>query len=760
MSDRECFIKARTQPRWGRFDRQSVPRVYAKRLNPGLCSATASRLCEGRIVHSSHAVALALFVTACLCVTTLGQTRPRTTTPTPARSSNTSLDRNSTVETVSNWGVASHLADQLVRYPNSDIAFICGPQLRAGSAVNPFPWFDSTAREQGKVHGERAPRIAPIGPMRTESSNGSWDNVIEGRVSVAKGFAVVDGKGSHFLRDVDTTGAAPYYNGNLRIRDASGTVRNVKVKSVDSDTRLTLSAPWPFPSVSDTVADTFFHELNPGTNTDHYYLNNYYDTALVQYINYYRTGDARFLMYARKTADALWHSQYLGDGTVIQGNSNHLPPRSMAFAGLMLRALDGRPEMWDYLEREARATFEHWVYRHKHEPKLYYDIREDGYSQLYAVLMAKVLPDNYPLYPAGTLKPRAGTATDGAAKRATLLSQTEDTAVNFFGRLQWPDGSWRWNEDGSKPDDQLRDIEQPFMVGLYLESVILLHQLTRNPSVKANLAKQLTRSVRHLYLDTFQRNNPVTDLPPYRWRSMFYFWGGGSLVNPKKFSPPPPKTTANGEREAIAAARHFQSTVHHAFGYAFYITKDQAFREMGDDIFEASFGDRVDGIHCLAASGKAKDYDMNYRASGRYLVWRLAHQSPVAQNSHRPSMAASGERPVLAGAPSAPLRTPASLGATPVAISNAFLTARALSEGLSNKQQIEELIEQIEKGFSVAKTYPIEKRQLVVEELRAALGHARTALSIVVGESGLDSAKLRLGWAAARLKRAEAMQNR
>lgn len=369
-----------------------------------------------------------------------------------------------------------------------------------------------------------------------------------------------------------------------------------------------------------------------GTNTDHYYLANYYDTALVQYINYYRTGDTRFLEYARKTADALWHSQLIGDGTVVQGNDNHLPPRSMAFAGLMLRALDGRPEMWDYLEREVRATFDDWVYRRKNDPKLYYDIRDDGYAQLYAVVMAKVLPDTYPLYANGTLRPRTGAATNGAAKRATYLSQTEDTAVNFFGRLQWADGSWRWNEDGSSPDDQLRDIEQPFMVGLYLESVVLLHQLTRNPTVKANLVKQLTRSVRHLYLDAFQRNNRVTDLPPHRWRSMFYFWRGGSVANPKKFNPPPPKTTANGDRDQVAAARHFQSTVHHAFGYAYYVTGDNSFKEMGDDVFEASFGDRVDGIHCLAASGKAKDYDMNYRASGRYLVWRLAPRNQVRQH--------------------------------------------------------------------------------------------------------------------------------
>ena len=90
----------------------------------------------------------------------------------------------------------------------------------------------------------------------------------------------------------------------------------------------------------------------------------------------------------------------------------------MTFAGLMLRALDGRPEMWDYLEREVRAQFDDWVYRRKTDPKLYYDIRDDGYAQLYAVMIAKVLPVSYPLYANGTLSPRTGTATNGAQKRA------------------------------------------------------------------------------------------------------------------------------------------------------------------------------------------------------------------------------------------------------------------------------------------------------------------------------------------------------
>jgi hypothetical protein len=314
------------------------------------------------------------------------------------------------------------------------------------------------------------------------------------------------------------------------------------------------------------------------------------------------------------------------------------------------------------------------------------------------------------------------------------------------------------------------------MVGLYLESVVLLHQLTRNPSVKANLVKQLTRSARHLYVDAFQRNNPVTDLPPHRWRSMFYFWGGGSVVNPRKFNPPPPKTSANGDRDQVAAARHLQSTVHHAFGYAYYVSGDESFKEMGDDVFEASFGDQVDGIHCLAASGKAKDYDMNYRASGRYLVWRLTnrHSSAIALSplSSLPRQATARDSTVTtrvgtssrASAPqTSSQQNSTRLNASQI-ISNALLLAKQLSGDLADKEQIEDLINQIENAQRALKPGNIEKRQSaasdgVMEELQAALDHTRTALSIAGSEAGYDSAKLRLGWAAARLKRAQQRLN-
>lgn len=498
---------------------------------------------------------------------------------------------------------------ELVTYPSPEIAFICGPQLKAGSRLNPFPWFDRTQVSQGHVQGREAPKIAP--------------RVLTGTVSVALNSRVVNGNGTRFTVEVDPRGPAPFYNGWLRIRE-SGAEREVRVASVDSDTQLTLTNPWKFREVRNAAADTYHRDLDQAAwNYDHYVRATYYDTALVEYINYYRTGDPAFREYARKIADSVWNSQYLDFGTVTEG-PEHLGPRRQTFAGLMLRALDGKPQYWDYLYREVRATFDRWLKRNRNHPRVSSDLREDGYAQLYAVMLARVLPDRYPLYANGTLKPGTGVATDGARKRAALLADAEDIAVNYFGRLQETDGSWRWDADvGSAPTDKHRNTEQPFMIGLYLESAILLHQLTTKPAVKASLRDQIVRACRHLYRDTFRANETVRDMPQYRWRGVWYFWGGGNLANLRAYERGEGERMTKGDENMIRGVRHLNSTIHHAFGYAYVITGDREFLKMGDDIFGASFGDSTDTLRGLQTVG-GKEYDMAFRSSGRYLAWRLS----------------------------------------------------------------------------------------------------------------------------------------
>ena len=564
-------------------------------------------------------------------------------------------------------GVAQSLESERVQYPSAEIAFICGPQLKSGSVLNPFPWFDSTAVTKGASIGAELPAIGP--------------RVLTGTVSVNYGSSTVTGDGTRFTHEVDSHGPGPYYDGWLRIFDGA-TYHELRVASVESDTHLTLTSAWSFSTLGAANGDTY-HSYQALWNYDWYYRSMYYDTALAEYINYYRTSDSAFLSNGRKLADSWWGSQYIDFGTVIQG-PNHLPPRSQAFAGLMLRALDGKPEYWDYLYREVRSTFDNWLKWRRDNPTLYYDIREDGYAQLYAVMLARVLPDQYPLYADGTLKPSTGMAIDGAQKRAALLADAEDIAVNFFGRLQKPDGSWRWDADtGSDPNSQYRNVEQPFIVGLYLESVVLLHQLTANANVRTDLASQLTTSVRHLYNDTFEKNDPVTNYQPYKWRAVFYFWGGGTAAQPTEYDPPAPRTTACGPAncgdDSVTVARHLNSTLHHAFGYAYAITGDPQYRAMGDDLFGASFGDATDSVRGLAADAGAKEYDMNYRASGRYLVWRLLG-TPTPMPTPTPT-ATPTPTPAPTPTPTpSPKPTPI---ATPTPISTPTPTPKPTSPGLA-----------------------------------------------------------------------------
>src|SRR5687768_7447810 len=100
-------------------------------------------------------------------------------------------------------GRAQSLATEQVQYPNAEIAFICGPQLKAGSVLNPAPWFDATARSMGEIQGERNPRFAPVGPMAFDSSSGTWQSVISGRLSVSNGSLTVTGLNTAFTREVD-----------------------------------------------------------------------------------------------------------------------------------------------------------------------------------------------------------------------------------------------------------------------------------------------------------------------------------------------------------------------------------------------------------------------------------------------------------------------------------------------------------------------------------------------------------------------------
>ncbi len=614
---------------------------------------------------------------------------------------------------------------ELVSFPSRQVEFIIGPQLRIGSKLNPSPWFNSTQITRGMFHGRAFPAVPP--------------HVLSGTLSVTSGSTIVRGVGTRFLMEVDPSGPAPYYNGWLRVRESNlSTYRQVQVQSVQSNTELTLTAPYAYASQAGVQGDTIYQHPSGQWNYDQYALDNYYDLGLCLYALYYRTGDSNHLQQARKIADSWWLAGGIKGGTV-RNFENTQAPRNVSLGGLILRALDGRPEMWDWLQDYTRNMFDIWIKQRINYPKLHYGVRDGSYMLLYATWLAKVLPDSFPLQ-------NGGTATNGAALRAGFLADAEQAAVQYYGRLQYPDGSWRWDAQEFTDADggYLVGIMQPFMVGLLLQALIDVHRASTRADVKDSIKKQLMKACRHLYQDGPYRQKDVA-LPGIRWRTFHYFYHGGTTVNPNKYSRGE-GATATAQWE-VASGRQLLATSIPAYGYVYQITGDESFKTMGDDLFESSFGDVTDGIHNEAA-GSARNYNQNYRMGGRYLAWRVGAQQSVISNTPLP-----------------PTETPSSAnGASAIAVVSAaqlvaavFSTANNLASATSlDVEQVKELVAQIEKAreaFSQERTGNLSADK-VLDELQAALKHSQNAVSMLQSGGYQDDAKTRVEWATARLKRA------
>ena len=580
---------------------------------------------------------------------------------------------------------AANIRD-LVQFPSPEVAFIIGPQLKAGSSLNPAPWFDQNSLTRGVQLGEGFPASAPRGTQ------------LRGSVSVVQNSKEVVGQGTRFVADFP--GAANNYY--VLITDAEGKVHSHYLASVQDDTHITLSAPWKQSNATGRQI-----AKKTGEEADAYVNLNYYDNALCQYINYYRTGDDRFLAYARKIADSWWKSPAIDGGSVKPEES--YAPRNSSLSGLMLRALDGHPEMWPWILAYTRYAFDTWVYTRITYPGIYYGVRDPGYSLLYAANLARVHPD--------------------ASVRKELRAKVLDAAVKYYARLQHPDGSWRWKDDA-----WIGDAMQPFHVGLLLEGMIAVHRLTGDQQV----ARAITKGAEAIYLLGFN---------PNKWRATFYQVGGSWADGTKcergcgaaALGFPP------SDIGLIAEARQLNSTSIHALGYAYLLTKDGKFKKWGDDMFDATFSGK-DGYRGLA-SFRAKEYDEAYRSAGRYLAWRSAWTAGSG-NEQTLSTPASDPKPeVVTSAPSSPAGE---------LISAALSKAKELSTELKiSESQIQSLLDQIETAENAvtSETSRLLSPNDVLNELKAARGHVVGALTIVK-QSGGDDTNLRLNWAAARLKRA------
>ena len=257
-----------------------------------------------------------------------------------------------------------------------EVDTLLGPMIRFGA--NPWPWFDDRHKAEADM------QIANMDPYY-----GAYWNVADpGTVTVTGNSTTVTGVGTTFTTTIcNGPGSPAVPKTDIIVWYPTGTPgvtgrRGVQVASCQSDTSLTLSNPW----TNDVLAGSglgYSDSSTYGTWAYNAAPANYYDNVAAFYALYYRSGIIDYLNAARKLADRFWTCPQIDQGnsyTAYSASDASFPHRSRSILGLVLRALDGRPDIWTGLNK-MYVYYNVYApqYDHQFVPTLW-DAREEAYE--------------------------------------------------------------------------------------------------------------------------------------------------------------------------------------------------------------------------------------------------------------------------------------------------------------------------------------------------------------------------------------------
>ena len=251
--------------------------------------------------------------------------------------------------TVKDGAVATDNND-IVITNNSAVDTLLGPMVRWGA--NPWPWYDNRHKAAADYQISVMDTMFPAW----------WDTPGPGTVTVTNGSATVVGVGTTFTTTFCQGPSQPTviqygpYNPIIAIWHPLGTGTGRRMESVLSctdDTHLTLRGYVWNSDGTTPQGSGLTYAADP---VGQYALNwewaqqgapaNYYDNVAAYYALYYRSGIDDYLTAARAFADRFWENPVMDQGLNPSGFSFGIMQRSKSAMGLVLRALDGRPDMW------------------------------------------------------------------------------------------------------------------------------------------------------------------------------------------------------------------------------------------------------------------------------------------------------------------------------------------------------------------------------------------------------------------------------
>lgn len=330
----------------------------------------------------------------------------------------------------------------IVTTGDNRIDALIGPVTQDGE--NPWPWADAKQRSETAL-------VMHFQQPGQYYANAFWLTPDAGTITFTTGSKIVTGVGTAFdTRFCGGAGNATPLNiggsnvlmdvwyPNAAVPGGTGR-RKVVVASCQGPGQITLQNPWnqfKNAAIGDCQAGGCsynyddFSSAYDGIWVSNAYPGNFYDPVTALYVEYVRTGIDTYLNAFRTLADHYWVNRLDSGRNYYVGEGLNTYPRNRSILGMVLRALDGRPDMWSglelmfaYEEYEINSTIRHAGGSFQPGQLLNTDERESGYIVEGPALCAI----------ADTQNPAAQ-----AGCRAALVNAVE----NGLKTSRFPDGYW------------------------------------------------------------------------------------------------------------------------------------------------------------------------------------------------------------------------------------------------------------------------------------------------------------------------------
>lgn len=343
--------------------------------------------------------------------------------------------------------VPADTSDRVI-LPSPALEKVLGPMLRSGTS--PWPWFDTTEQ-----------RIADA--LSVAIPPGAGAPAAAGTVSVTPGSAIVTGVGTSFLSVFACNGTSEMIVLYYPLQGGGTGRKPYFLTSCQSNTQLTMNQPYDAGSVPASGVSFGRMTLNESAQWVNGSNNwNYYDAVVAFYRLYYRTGITKYRDMAQSLADKWWLFPIDGGRGSVSG------PRSFALFGLMLRAVDGKPEYWPGILAIAELNYSVWLngyYPYQPNSDIG-EIREQGYVSLWTILIAILHPD--------------------ATERSKWLARSQ-LAFNYWKNNQKAHGGWAFTLDPQQ--NYAGSGSFPWQGAFLANYLMIMHRHTGDPLVLATLKK-------------------------------------------------------------------------------------------------------------------------------------------------------------------------------------------------------------------------------------------------------------------------------